>query len=109
MSTAAVKRFWTRAIDLGCVITGGPAEIAHCHSGSMVPIIGVKAKGKKLPQHDWLILPLDYRLHRQEYGGLDANVRAWEAKYGTQVSHLIALGKKLNLDLFALAGTKEIA
>ena len=49
MSTAAVRRYWDQVAALGCVICGGPAEIAHCHGGSITERMQEpKAKGKKL-------------------------------------------------------------
>ena len=36
MSSAAIRRHWTRVAAMGCVVCGGPAEIAHCHGGSIV-------------------------------------------------------------------------
>ena len=57
MSSAAVRRYWNRLIELGCVCCGGPAEIAHCHGGSVSERMQeTKAKGKKLARWDWLAM-----------------------------------------------------
>ena len=107
MSTTAIKRHWTRVAALGCIISGQPAEIAHAHGGSLLDRGILHAKGKKLARYDWLVLPLAPRFHRAEYGGLDADVRAWEKRYGTQAEHLDAVGRRLRLDLWALAGETQ--
>lgn len=64
MALAPVKRYWNKVAAMGCIITGGPAEIAHCHGGSLIEhgrSMGrdyQKAKGKKLAHMDWLVLPI---------------------------------------------------
>lgn len=111
MATAAVERYWAHLVMDGCLITGGPAEIAHCHGGSIVERMGEKAKGVKLPRMDWLVLPLDPRLHRlhssalrrQGFIALDYDVEAWEAKYGRQADHIDGLCARYDLDLWNLA------
>jgi hypothetical protein len=103
MSTAAVKRYWDRVAALGCCICSAPAEIAHCHGGSMVPIMGPHAKGKKVPRFDWLVLPLCPKHGREQFGGLDANVRDWERRFGTQLVHLLRLSTDLDVNIWAHA------
>ena len=104
MTVAAVKRYWTRLVADGCLLCGAPAEIAHCHGGSMTARIGVKAKGKKLSRLDWCVLPLCPAHHRDtsEFG-LDRDVSRWEAEHGTQESHLNLLCRHHGLDLWALS------
>ena len=81
MSTAAVRRHWARVAALGCWNDGRPAQIAHAHSGSIVERMQEpKAKGRKLPRYDWLVIPLCPECHAE----LDANVKAWEEKYWSQ-------------------------
>jgi hypothetical protein len=86
---------------IGCIVHGGcPAQIAHAHNGSIRERMGEpKAKGKKLARYDWLVLPLCPALHAE----LDANVLAWEAKYGTQAEWIDLLCHRLGRDLWALA------
>lgn len=104
MATAAVKRYWTRLVEGGCIITGRPAEIAHCHGGSIVERMGEpKAKGKKLPRYDWLVLPLAPEYHRIGPYALDWCVEAWESRNGSQASHIDRLCERFGLDLWALA------
>jgi hypothetical protein len=38
MSSAAVRRYWTKLVEGGCCICGGPAEIAHCTGGSITAL-----------------------------------------------------------------------
>ena len=104
MSSAAIKRYWSRVAALGCVICGGPAEIAHAHGGSIVERMQEpKAKGKKLERFDWLCLPLCPLHHRIGGTALDNGVRSWEAFYGTQASHIDRIAKKLGVDVWAKA------
>lgn len=109
MATAEVRRYWSRLVDGGCLICGGPAEIAHAHGGSMVERTNEpKAKGRKLPRWDWLALPLCPAHHRLGPHALDNNVAAWERLYGRQADHIDALCKRFDLDLWTLsASTKQ--
>lgn len=105
MSTAAVRRYWTRVAALGCLLCGGPAEVAHCHGGSIVPILGVKAKGKKLPAWDYAVIPLCPTHHRWgSYGiALDAGVEEWEQRHGTQAAMIDRLAEHFGINLWELA------
>ena len=105
MSSAAVRRYWTLIASFGCVCCGGPAEIAHCHNGSIRERMQEpKAKGRKLPRYDWLVLPLCPRHGRNPYpGALDSNVDEWEREYGAQAEHIDALVKRTGVDVWAKA------
>lgn len=104
MSTAAVRRHWQRVVDLGCVVCGAPAEIAHCHGGSIVErMLEPKAKGKKLPRYDWLVLPLCPGHGRIGPLSLDANVDLWEQRNGSQTSFIDELSDELGIDLWEKA------
>lgn len=107
MATVAVRRYWSLVAALGCIVCHAPAEIAHCHGGSMVPVMGPHAKGKKIARFDWLVLPLCPNHGREQFGGLDADVRAWEGRYGFQMMWLAALVLRLGVDIWTLSGTKE--
>lgn len=51
--TAAQKKRWDMVVDLGCLITGGPAELHHCrHECGM---------GQRNHDH---VAPLSPELHR---------------------------------------------
>jgi hypothetical protein len=105
MSKTPVQRYWDRVARVPCLISGGPAEIAHCHGGSMVPLMGPHAKGKKLARFDWLVLPLAPHYHRAEYRtGLDRDVKAWERMHGSQVMWIGQLIANLGVDVWAMAG-----
>ena len=105
MSTAAVRRYWNRLVQRGCLVCGGPAEIAHTHGGSIVERMQEpKAKGKKLARYDWLVLPLCPRHGRDPYpGALDSSVEEWENEYGPQAMYIDAFCHEYGLDLWSLA------
>lgn len=100
MATAEIKAYWTRVAALGCVCTGAPAEIAHCHGGSMQDLGHTKTKGKKQPWMDWLVLPICPEFHRWELDSLDRSVARWEARWGKQVDWLDTICKALNVDVW---------
>ena len=106
MTTAAIRRYWTRLAARGCLICGAPAEIAHAHGGSIVECMQEpKAKGKKLPRYDWLALPLCPQHGREPYPhALDTNVRAWEARFGEQAWWIDRLCVEYGVCLWELAG-----
>jgi len=113
MSSAAVQRYWTRLAAMGCIITGGPAEIAHCHGGSLL-IRGrelgrdyTKAKGKKLDYMDWLVLPISPEHHRLASNSLDLNVEAWERAHGTQVYWIDKMIKRTGIDVWDFARSRH--
>jgi len=109
MSTAIVRRYWTRLVADGCLICQRPATVAHCHGGSIVERMGEpKAKGKKLARYDWLCLPLCPEHAGESVNGLDAGPRKWEARFGTQAHFIDVLAVKHGLELWKLAkGTGE--
>jgi hypothetical protein len=107
MSTAPIRDYWTRIVASGCVICGGPAEIAHCHGGSIRELGYVKAKGKKLDYMDWLVLPLCPGHHRLTTYSLDINPRAWEEAHGTQVEHINALVARTGVNVWELAKSRH--
>jgi hypothetical protein len=105
VSTAAIRRYWTAVVEDGCILCGGPAEIAHCHGGSIAEKLQEpKAKGKKLPYMDWLVLPLCPHHGRAEYEtGLDRNVDEWETIYGDQTKWLDAVKRRTGIDPWEMA------
>ena len=107
MACAAVKRYWGRLVAMGCIVCGGPAEIAHAHNGSIRERMQeAKAKGKKLPRYDWLVLPLCCGHHRIGPLALDLDVRAWERRFGTQASYIDLLCGKTGINLWELAKSR---
>ena len=107
MATAAIYRYWSQVAALGCAVTGAPGEICHCHGGSLTPITGPKARGKKLAYMDWLVICLTPELHRLAPDSLDLNVRAFERRYGTQVLHINKLIERTSIDVWALAKSRH--
>ena len=108
--TAAQQRYWNALVERGCIITGRPAEIAHCHGGSIVERMQeAKAKGKKLERYNWLVLPLAPELAREPYPfALDTDVAAWEARNGAQAAFIDVLAIEYGLDLWGLAMTRPV-
>lgn len=113
MSTGAILRYWTQIAGMGCILTGGPAEIAHCHGGSLL-IRGrelgrdyTKAKGRKLPYMDWLVLPLSPEYHRLANYSLDQDVETWERANGTQVYWLDEMVRRTGVDVWDLARSRH--
>lgn len=110
MSTAEIRKHWSRVADLGCCVTGGPIPtIHHCHGGSMLDIGIYRAKGKK--PSDWLVIPLAVWLHVMGNEAIDGgklSVREWEARYGTQVAYLDWVCKRLRVDVWARAGIERV-
>ena len=108
-ATAAQRRYWLQVAALGCVVCGGPAEIAHCHGGSIVERLQEpKAKGKKLTRMNWLVLPICPYHHRTGAESLDVCQSCWELVHGTQASHIDKLCERFGLDLWTLArGSKQ--
>lgn len=105
MASASVRRYWGRLAAMGCILCGGPAEIAHAHGGSIVERMQeCKAKGKKLARYDWLVLPLCYAHHQDTSPvGLDRDVRAWERRFGSQASYIDLLCGKTGINLWELS------
>lgn len=95
-----IRAHWTRVAALGCIVTGGPAEIAHCHGGSMRDLGYTKTRGKKQPWMDWLVLPLAPEYHRWRPDALDVSVERFELKYGKQVDWLDTICAALGVDVW---------
>jgi hypothetical protein len=107
-SIVSVKAYWQKLVEGGCLICRRPAEVAHAHGGSIVERMGEpKAKGKKLPRYDWLVLALCPEHHRLHNQALDLDVKAWERHHGAQANWIDYLAALHGLDLWKLA--KETA
>ncbi len=105
MASAACRRYWSRLVADGCLLCGSPAQIAHCHGGSITERTQQpKAKGKKLAYMDWLVLPLCPFHHAL----LDAGVHAFEAMYSDQAYMIDLLAERFNMPLWALARSKKL-
>lgn len=61
-----------------------------------------KAKGRKLPRMNWLVIPLCPYHHRGTVG-LDYGVVAWETNFGPQVGHIDRLIQRLGMPVWELA------
>lgn len=108
--TPAVRRHWNKVAEIGCLICHGPAEIAHCHGGSISEILGPEFRpGTAQRQNHYLVLPLCMAHHRGPEG-LDTGklgVGAWEECWGTQMRLLVSLGRLLGYSVFELAGLED--
>jgi hypothetical protein len=111
MATEEIRQHWARVVEHGCIITQQPAEIAHCHGGSISDELPPSFRpGVAQKQSDWLVLPLCPRLHRLGPNSLDGgSVREWEATWGTQMDFLRELSGRLGYDVFERAGLTDPA
>jgi hypothetical protein len=103
--TKALRLYWNQVAAMGCVVCGGVAEIAH---GAGKPSVTErmqepKAKGKKLPRMDWLVIPVCAWHHRQAVDALDLNPRLFEEHYGPVAKHIDRIARKLGIDVWAKA------
>ena len=104
--SAEIKRHWDRCRDVGCIVAGGDAEIAHCHGGSVIGELGYHWQpGMAQRQNHWLVLPLSPALHRGRFG-LDTHpggVTGWERMYWSQMVLLRELSDELGYDVIERA------
>ena len=105
--SARHKEHWDRLSQMGCIITSGPATIAHCHGGSISEMLGPLFRpGIAQRQNHWLTIPLVDWLH-QGPQGLDtgpAGVTDWEQRWGLQVHLLEEVSSRLGYCVFEKAG-----
>ena len=102
-----IKEHWTNVARLGCIITGQPAEIAHCHGGSISRELDPKFRpGIAQRQNHWLVIPLNRELHRGQYGLDTSSVTDWEAAYGDQTALLEEVSHRLGYCVFEAAGVE---
>lgn len=107
MSTAAIRRYWSRVVALGCAVHGPgcAAEIAHCIGKPSVTerVQEPKPKGRKLPRHDWLVIGLCPPLHRLSCYSLDYAPKEWEATHGPVATMIDRIAAKLGVDVWRLS------
>ena len=105
-ATAEIRRHWDRVASLNCILTGRFAEIAHCHSGSMLLLPPEFHPGVAQKQNDWLVLPLAPEIHRIGPDSLDGgSAKDWEAHWGyTQLELLQELSGMLGYSVYEKAG-----
>ena len=109
MANRAVKAYWSILVEDGCCICQRPATIAHCHGGSITERMGPKARGKKLPRMDYLVLPLCPDHAGEGPLGLDGGPLRWESRFGRQADWIDKLGERHYLGLWYLAKLGEKA
>jgi hypothetical protein len=105
MPNAAAKRYWSQVASLGCLVCGGLAEIAHAAGRPSVTarLQEPKAKGKKLPRMDWLVVPLCMHHHRMSVDALDLNPRLFEERYGPVAGHIDRIAERFGVPVWDLA------
>ena len=110
-ATPEERRHWSLVAALGCILTGQEAEIAHCHGGSMRLLGPEWQPGMGQRQSHWLVLPLNWRIHRGPQG-LDTwgeGVEAWETKWKTtQLKMLAVVSEMLGYNVFDKAGVGRL-
>lgn len=100
-----IRDHWNRVAGLSCILTGMPAEIAHCHGGSMKYLGAEFQPGMAQKQNHWLVLPLDFRIHRVGSDSLDGgSVEDWEDRWDTQIKLLFELSWQLGYSVYKKAG-----
>ncbi len=105
MATAEVRRHWTKVAELGCILTGRPAEIAHCHGGSIKLLGSEFHPGWGQKQNDWLVLPLAPEIHRIGPKSLDGgSVDEWEDHWDLQIKLLLELSWQVGYSVYKKAG-----
>jgi hypothetical protein len=106
MSTAEIKRHWTRVAALGCCISHSPGPTLHHVHGGSCRFVGIH-KGMGQKTSDWLVIPLAAQYHcagPQAIDGGGITVREWEELFGTQVEFLEWVSRRLGVDVFQKAG-----
>lgn len=104
MSTAEIRRHWTRVADLGCLLTHAPnPTLHHIHGGSCRDIGLHKGMGQK--SSDWLVIPLAAEYHTGQHG-IDGHlgVTKWEEIFGRQIDLMDIVCVKLDVNLWTKAG-----
>jgi len=102
--SVAIKKHWDMVAALGCIITNQPAEIAHCHGGSISLELGPLFRpGIAERQNHWLVLPLNPALHRGQFGLDTSSVEEWELAYGLQTTLLEEVSHRLGYCVFRRA------
>lgn len=102
MNPVERKAHFARVAQYPCWVSGHyPVTIAHCHGGSVLEA-GFKRGMAKKPS-DWLVLPIAFEYHLGRNGMDVIGIKEWEAHFGRQVDMLEEFGRRLKLDLFALA------
>lgn len=103
--TKEIKAHWNAVAALGSIISNSPAELAHCHDGSITEELEPKFHpGMGERQNHWLVLPLSMEEHRGWHGLDTSNVDQWEARHGRQVDLLEEVSYRLGYCVFKKAG-----
>lgn len=82
--------------------THASVTLHHVHGGS---VRGIVPRGLSLKSSNWLVIPLVAELHSVGPMAIDGSlpVAEWEARFGTQLEHLLWVERMLDIDLFAHA------
>lgn len=103
MSAAVVRRYWSLLAASGCIVHGeGCApQIAHAIRAPDVQarVQEPKPKGKKLPRHDWLVIPLCPPLHFM----FDNNPALFDQRYGLASEYIDQLAARFRVPIWELS------
>jgi hypothetical protein len=105
VSTAEIRRHWSRVASLGCLVSHRPHPTLHHVHGGSVRAAGV-TRGKGQKTSDWLVIPLDAEFHTGRFG-IDSGsytVEEWEATFGRQAEYVDEVCARLGVDVWAKAG-----
>lgn len=95
--TAAQSRWWGELSEMGCIITGNPAEIDHC--------IGAAGVHNGVHIGQWWVLALSANVHRLMEQNRTTNRRGFCHMYGSPVAVKMA-GRTVEKELFFLQCVK---
>lgn len=106
------RKHWEKVRELGCCVsrTDQGVTIHHVHGGSVRDFYGeICMPGLARKQNDFLVIPLAAKYHVGKFGidtgmGVFKGVKEWEAAIGSQLYWLKWVNKRLNYDIFELAG-----
>jgi hypothetical protein len=109
------KDHWDNVRALKCCVslTDQAVTIHHCHGGSMIDAFGkAQSPGEGQRQNHFLVIPLAEKYHTGDFGidtgmGVFKGVRDWESVMGAQVYWLKWVNKRLDYDIFDLAGVPD--
>lgn len=75
---AAQKRFWSEITEMGCLITGAPAEVDHC--------VGATAVHDGIHIGQWWVIALCPSVHRQDQINRTTNRKQFAERYGSRIA-----------------------
>ncbi len=106
--TSEVKEHWNKVAALGSIISNSPAELCHCHDGSITEELDPKYHpGIAERQNHYLVIPLSMEEHRGWHGLDTSDVDGWEGRHGRQTELLEEVSYRLGYCVFERAGITD--